>query len=308
MVVIVTGSSGHLGTAVCDLLLAHGHSVIGVDVRIRHDAPHPFLAADLGDPMAIHRALDMVPDGADAVVHLANHITSTGKPAGQILRENLSMNTSVFMAAYERGVGHVVFSSSIQAMLGGSEIDGSWSQRLPLRLPLDESIPCAPTNVYGLSKVLSEQMLDHLTNAERFGAASHRSGPESAHMSAVTIRFPFIVSDERLDDARTTARSIGGEKGVAEAFTYITRSDAADAVCRAVEATVTGHEILWCSAPDPRTEEGADHSIDRFYVDVPGAQQCRQTGSLVDCSKAHAVIGWRAVHTLHPHSEREDVR
>jgi nucleoside-diphosphate-sugar epimerase len=286
MRVLVTGCNGRLGQAACETLLAAGHVVVGIDAQAVAGRPHPVVVDTLLNPFAVFRGLDAL-GGADAVVHLANHTNSLVAPAEVVLRENQAMNASVFTAAWQAGVGRVVFASSVQAMLGGAEMDGQVNQRLPSRLPIDESIPAAPTNVYGLSKVLGEGLLSHLCDGVRFPRAS---GP----MSAVSLRVPFIQNAKGFEMSVTKSVPTDFVWGGSECFAYIAREDAAEAVLRACEGAIAGHEVVWCAAPDPRIPETVPQLVDRFYGSVPGVEECLRRDSFVNCEKAERLLAWRA--------------
>jgi nucleoside-diphosphate-sugar epimerase len=68
----------------------------------------------------------------------------------------------------------------------------------------------------------------------------------------------------------------------------------------AVEATTTGHEAFWISAPDPRVPVGETVGmlIDKYYASVPGADEARRRDSLMNCDKAERVLGWRATRVI----------
>lgn len=286
MKIIVTGCNGRLGQAASETLLGAGHVVVGIDAQAVSGRPHKVVVDTLLNPFAMHRAIDLLGGGADAVVHLANHTNSLVAPPEIVLRENQAMNTSVFMAAWQGGVPRVVFASSIQAMLGGAEADGQGNQRMPVRLPMDELYPSSPTNVYGLSKVLAEAQLDHLCDASRFPRAS---GP----MSAISLRVPFIQTPKGFEMSVTKSVLTDFLWGGSECYAYIAREDAAEAVLRACEAAIAGHEVVWCAAPDPRIPETVPQLVDRFYSGVPGVEECLRRDSFVNSEKAERLLAWR---------------
>lgn len=300
MKLIVTGCNGRLGAAVAETLLASGHVVVGIDCAAAPDRPHDVVIDTLLNPFAIHAAIDRLGGHADAVVHLANHINSLSAPAETVLRENQAMNTSVFIGAWQAGVARIVFASSVQAMLGGAESDGSPNLRLPPRLPIDESIPAIPTNVYGLSKVFAERTLDSLCDA----AAFRPLNPRRPALSALSLRFPYILAPKAFVSNLTRTGPTDYMWGGSEAFAYIAREDAAEAIRRAVEVELQGHEVLWVAAPDPRTPETVGELIDRHYAAVPGADEARRRDSFINCEKAHRLLGWRAARVLRDERRR----
>lgn len=290
MRILVTGCNGRLGQAACETLLAAGHVVVGLDAQAVSGRPHRVVVDTLLNPFAVHRGFDLL-GGADAVVHLANHTNSLVAPAEVVLRENQAMNTSVFLGALQAGVPRIVFASSVQAMLGGAEMDGQVNQRPPARAPIDETYPASPTNVYGLSKVLGEKQLDHLCDAGRFPRAG-------GALSAVSIRLPYIQNAKGFEMSATKMVLTDFLWGGSECFAYIAREDAAEAVLRACEASVAGHEVVWCAAPDPRIPETVAQLVDRFYSGVPGVEECLRRESFVNCEKAERLLSWRASRVM----------
>ena len=76
MRVLVTGSTGHLGEALCRVLSADGADVVGLDIL---PSPHTTLVGSITDRALVRRALD----GVDAVLHAATlhkpHVGSHGR-------------------------------------------------------------------------------------------------------------------------------------------------------------------------------------------------------------------------------------
>ena len=291
MRIIVTGCNGTVGRGAAERLVAGGHDVVGVDVAALAGRPHRVHIGDLRNPMEIHRAIDSAGWVPDAIVHLANHRNAEAGPAEMVLRENLGMNSSVFIAAKELGVGRVVFSSSVQAALGGieREVKGE-GPVLPERLPIDESITPRPTNTYGLSKLLTERMLE--------GLATTVGAKDSAAFSAVSVRLPWVLGDQQFQWAVERGAPTPNLWGLTEGFAYIHIADASEAILRAVEQPITGHEVFWIVAADTRPVEPIAELVDRAYQTVPGARECIGRGSFYDCSKAARVLGWEPTRLL----------
>lgn len=297
--VIITGCNGRLGRAVGDLAVSRGHTVVGIDAAPAPGRPHPVVVEDLRHPPAIHRAFERLGKAPDAVVHLANHTNSLAAPAEVVLRENVSMNTSVFMAAAQGGAKRIVFSSSIQAFIANFDNDGGMGVRLPHALPLSEALEPRPSNAYGVSKLVSERMLDTLCDADTFKLIGRAPGER---LSAASLRLPYILNAQMFESAARNTGAVDYRWGGPEAFAYIHVDDAADAVLRACEATLSGHEVLWVAAADPRVAQTVEELIDRHYPGVPGADAARRMRRLSDCSKAQRLLGWRS--TRHVSGER----
>ncbi len=297
---IITGCNGRLGRAVGDLACARGHKVVGLDAAPAHGRPHAVVVDDLRHAPAIHRVFDRLGQVPDAVVHLANHTNSLAAPAEVVLRENLAMNTSVFMAAAQAGVRRIVFSSSVQAFAANFENDGTMGLRVPQRLPFDEAVEPMPSNAYGVSKLVTERLLDALCDSRAFMLPGRDAG---SGLSAASLRLPYILNPQMFEAAARNTGNVEYRWGGPEAFAYIHVEDAAEAVLAACAAPFEGHEVFWVSALDPRVASTVPELIDRHYIGVAGAESARAARRLVDCAKAARVLGWRP--TRHVSAERK---
>lgn len=146
--ILVTGAAGRLGQRVVQLLIDRGDDVVGTDVRPLEDSPSPFIEADLCDT---DRVTELVAD-ADALIHMgAIPGPRQGEPY-EIYRNNGQSTFNIMMAASQRGLRRVVFSSSAFAV--GWAPEPSWF--VPKYLPLDEDHPLMPFEPYGMSKQIGE--------------------------------------------------------------------------------------------------------------------------------------------------------
>ena len=81
------------------------------------DVPYRFEQADLLDH---ERVLELLED-IDVLLHIGNHPGIGTSPPQLVFNENVSMNENMFQGAAERGVGKIVFASTLQLI--GSHID-----------------------------------------------------------------------------------------------------------------------------------------------------------------------------------------
>jgi UDP-glucose 4-epimerase len=263
--------------------------VFGIDRRGASHSRWTSTADSLVDPYAVHRAFEAAGreiGTIDALVHLANHTNVHAATPEQVLRENLAVNASVFQAAIERGVKRIVFASSVQAVLGGigRATDDPRVTR-PLALPISEQTEPRPTNGYGLSKLLSERMLDGLTSSIY---------DEQGDTSAISLRMPYVLDQGSFEG--WASRGPGSHDyrwGGCECYSYIHLDDIAEACIAAIDAAISNsHEVFWVAAPDPRIAESVMHIAQEHFAGVPGVEAAVAADSFMDCSKAARMLGW----------------
>ncbi len=172
--VLITGAAGRLGSTVSSLLHREGFDLLATDVVDATDVPYRFEHADLLD----HERGLVLLEGIDVLLHIGNHPGVGASPPQLVFNENISMNENMFQGAAERGVTKIVFASTLQ--LVGSHVDRRTVVNEPRTpaYPLDETMAPDPSNVYALSKTVSEVMLRYY--AERCG------------IDCVALRLPLL--------------------------------------------------------------------------------------------------------------------
>ncbi len=112
MKIIVTGSSGTIGTRLCEMLLKKGHVVTGVDVKPNQWNPEINRVTSISD-MRKHEAFDTMPRDADMIIHLAANalvyplVVDPGKAM-----DNLMMTFNALEFARKNGIKRFIFGSS----------------------------------------------------------------------------------------------------------------------------------------------------------------------------------------------------
>lgn len=152
MKVLVTGGAGYIGGVVVEQLLAAGHDVVVYDSlskghRDTVPASAELIVGDVGDGNKLDAAFSE--HRPEAVMHFAAFIEageSMQEPA-KFFRNNTANALTLLEAMAAHKVSRLVFSST--AALYGD----------PERTPIIESDKLRPTNAYGESKLMVEQML-----------------------------------------------------------------------------------------------------------------------------------------------------
>ena len=131
MRIVITGASGNVGTALLHALPIE-HDVVGV---VRRPPPPrgvyervDWRALDLTDPDAPAH-LNLIFDGADAVVHLAWGFQPT-RDTDYLTRLGVGGTSAVLQAAHASTVGHLIHMSSVGTYAAGSygkRVDEHWS-------------------------------------------------------------------------------------------------------------------------------------------------------------------------------------
>ena len=155
MRVAVTGGAGYIGSTLIKNLVAEGHIVTSLDNQTKGDYSHlrQLKAKSLrlieGD---IRNAEDLDPtlEGADAVVHMAalSDLDICNDDPDEAISVNVYGTHCVLEAAERNGVRRVIFCSS--AAIYGT----------PSSLPVTERHSLHPLNLYGVTKLAGEKLLD----------------------------------------------------------------------------------------------------------------------------------------------------
>jgi nucleoside-diphosphate-sugar epimerase len=138
--ILVTGCEGLVGRALRPLLIAQGHGVVGLDLALPTGHPE---RGDIGDRAGLaRRCLDV-----DGIVHLAAvaRVKHAEADPERCRAVNVVGTENVIEAALAAPRRPWVLVASSREVYGE-----------PARIPVVESDPVAPINVYGRSKAASE--------------------------------------------------------------------------------------------------------------------------------------------------------
>jgi len=274
--VLITGAAGRLGSAVASLFHAEGYDLVAtdlVDAHDAHDAPDSFRVADLLD----HRAVTELLDGVDVVLHIGNRPGIGLTPPQVVFNENVTMNENVFQGAAEQGVSTIVFASTLQLI--GTHVDDRTVVTPPRRptYPLSGATPPDPSNVYALSKTVSETMLRYY--ADRCG------------LSGIALRFPML---HRNQDRVLVNSGEETEIDILEGFTGLTYDDAARLFLAVVRAELTGFNVFMAGTAHRHRDLTLPELARTYYPELPD-----DTADLIDDRALFEATGWRPTGEYH---------
>lgn len=137
--VLVTGSSGLIGSAVCAVLGARGHAVRRFDIADRQGGE-----GDICAPALVDRAMQ----GCTGVIHLAavSRVIWGERDPAHCHRTNVVGTANIIAALQDRGLRPWLILASSREVYGQSR-----------RLPVREDAPLRPMNHYARSKVEAER-------------------------------------------------------------------------------------------------------------------------------------------------------
>ena len=254
MHVLVTGSAGRIGRRVVALLRARGDTVTGFDLNSlrRSDDGYREVLGGFDDPAAVATAMT----GAGAVLHLGAFMSWLPADAAWVYAANVTGTYHLLAAAAATKVARFVFASTGEV----------YPEVRPRYLPVDESHPREPTSVYGLTKLLGEEMVAffHRTQAlpfvvlrfshtqeaaELIDPDSFFSGPRFFLRSKIRQQRQFgnaraLAVLEPLDDGTEKLLVQCGEDGVPYRMMIADARDIADGVVQALDAPSAVGETL----------------------------------------------------------------
>lgn len=271
--IAVTGSSGTLGRAVVERLLADGHAVIGFDLA---GQPGPgFTRVDLtdyGQTLDAMLGVTARHSGIDALVHLAAIPVNGLVPDVATFENNVLVSSHVLFAARRAGIRAVVLASSITA--AGFPFDVA-----PPRLPVDETYTGAFTT-YGLGKVVEEAMAAQLVGWDE-------------DLSITALRFTNVVAPDAYDTFERAAEPDYRRDLVGS---WIDARDGAEAVALALSAAQPGFEVYNVAAPTSGTATPSRELAERWFPGTPVADDLGEFESLLSTRRIRERLGFTARH------------
>lgn len=157
--ILVTGGAGYIGSHVVKLLGERDERVVVLDNLSSGNEEAvlygTFVRGDTGDADLVARVLRE--HEIDTVMHFAAHtiVPESVENPLKYYANNTACTLNLLQCCQRAGVDKLIFSSTA-ATYGIPEDDTK---------PCPETLPTAPINPYGMSKLMSEQMLKDLSSA-----------------------------------------------------------------------------------------------------------------------------------------------
>src|SRR3954452_19580623 len=247
MRILVTGSSGWLGSFLVSRLRQAGHLLLGLDSR---PGPTTTLVASITDHGLTHL---LASEEIDAVVHAAalHKPDIARRPASDFVAVNVQGTLRLLEAAVAAGVGRFVFTSTTSLMIGDA-LHGAREGGAERAAWVDEDLaPLEPRNIYGVTKLAAEHLC-RMTFQER-------------GLPVVVLRTGRFFP-EADDMAHAIPHSDANTKANEFLFRRLTVEDAAEAHVAALEqAPEIGFDRFIVAAPTPFRPEDCGQLI----VDAP---------------------------------------
>lgn len=317
MKILVTGGAGYIGSHTCLVLLEQGHHVVVADnlsnskqeslhrVATITGKPLDFHQIDLLDEVALNRLLETT--DVEAVIHFAGlkAVGDSVKKPLDYYRNNVVGALNLLEAMQRHGVQSLIFSSS--ATVYGD----------PESSPIPEDAPFNPSNPYGQTKAMIEQILrDMAASQPKMRVALLRYfNPVGAHSSGMIGEdpqgipnnlLPFVakVASGELEQLKIFGNDYDTPDGTCirdylhvmdlaeghvKALDYLESHEGVDAFNlgtgqgRSVLEVVDAFEQA-CGKPIAR------EFVERRAGDVPAY--------FADVTKAEKVLGWKAQRSL----------
>ena len=318
MNVLLAGGAGYIGSHTCVELIEAGHSVVVADnfsnscpeaikrVEKITGAQIPLYEADVCDAAAVEKIFSE--NKIDAVIHFAG-LKAVGESCEKPLlyyRNNIDSTLTLLETMRKFDVNNFIFSSS--ATVYGT----------PKIVPLVETMPTgSPTNPYGWTKLMMEQILTDTANANpdmsivilRYfnPIGAHKSGligedpngipnnlmPYITQVAAGRLPQPGVFGDDYPTHDGTGVRDyihvVDLAKGHVKAIDYSGEHKGVEIVNL---GTGTGYSVLDIVKAFEKVNN----------IKIPYVIKPRRAGDIAECyanaGKAERVLGWKAEKDL----------
>jgi nucleoside-diphosphate-sugar epimerase len=288
--VLVTGSCGKVGRALCPWLVQAGYEVRATDLAVPtwdRTAPEEiddYWQVDLTDAGSAYAVVR----GCDAVIHTAAIPQPIHNPPHVVFGNNLMSTFNILEASITAGVRRFVNFSS-------ETVPGFIFAHRPFHaeyLPVDEDHPIRPQDPYATAKWFGELLCERAV--------------ERADIRCTSIR-PCWVQDEASYERNLGPIVRDPSVLVANYCSYVDVHDLCDAVVRAIETDLPGHEVFYIASPDTIGGHPLEATVRAHYggdgIEFRDAE--RVDASSISTAKAQRLLGWAPTRSWRDYLDEE---
>ena len=307
MTILVTGGAGYIGSHTVRVLRSLGYPVVVIDTLERgsESALHgaPFERGDIADEGFVERVVH--DHGVTDIVHFAAYKSAgeSMEQPGMYWQNNVQGTVHLVEAAKRAGVKRLVFSSS--AAVYGT----------PAEVPVGETAPLAPENVYAETKAVMEKVIEwyglthglHWASLRYFNAAGAADDGSLGEDWSITTNLIPLVMKAALG-AGPPVRVLGDDYPTADGTgvrDYVHVEDLAAAHVAAVDYLRRGGANLTVNLGTGRGSSVLEvlRATERVHgAPVPHEIVARRAGDpaivCADSSRAERKLKWKAVRGL----------
>ena len=285
--IVFTGGSGKAGRHAVSHLVAHGYSVLNVDLKPLEAPGVPTLIADLTDNGQAFNALTTHPTFAgfdlgrpplppDAVVHFAAIPRVLIEPDNVTFATNVISTYNVIEAAMKLGVKKVVIASS-ETTYGVCFTEGDKDFH---EFPLEEDYDVDPMDSYGLSKVCNEK-------TARAFAMRYRA-------DIYALRIGNVIEPHEYERFKTFIADPPMRKR--NAWSYIDARDLGEIVRLCIEKDGLGFQVFNAVNDTITLNEPTHEALSRLCPNAPIRREMGEFEAPLSNRKAREVLGFREAH------------
>ena len=289
--VLITGSTGFVGTEVVKQLLECGKKVTGLSHKSIKDRIS-YIKADITDYKKLMIALDN--KSFDYIMHIASLPGDTGNPL-EMINMNINGTQNILEFARKTKIKKFILASSISAY----EWYPATKFNPPDYLPVDEKHPCRPKDMYSTTKFMQELLA--MTYYYQY------------EVPVTVLRLTAVVGPNGKGGGRSWrvfAEELAAGKKIQiphfskeELCHYVDIRDVARMFIAAAEYPKSTGEIFNCVGPIPTSGFEFENIVKKL---VPGIKveygfpwSLAQGGKIeFDMSKAKKLINFKPIYTL----------
>lgn len=254
--ILVTGSEGFVGRALCDYLSSKGHNVLGSDIQVPVDDPER-TCCNITDRRQIDNLLEWAGE-ITHVIHLAaiTFVPQADQGPAHVMDVNLDGTIKLADAIYE------IAPNARLIFVGSAEAYGK-----PETLPLTENHPLNPANPYAISKAAADQYAKYLFDSRgaeiiRMRPFNH-SGPGQSDNFVLSS---FAHQITKIEKGIVPPVINVGNLSAARDFLHV--NDVIRAYECAIDKAVAGEAYNVCSGTSHTIQDALDTLLDMSTAEI----------------------------------------